>query len=375
LPTLLIVDDDGAVLDALSEAVRLRLADVHVETSDSAADALSRISREDFDVIVTDIKMPAMDGLELLARIRRVRPATPTLLITGHGEQDLAIRALRQGAHDYILKPIDRDYFVQSLRHALEVRGRARRVDRERQRLEDRGRRLRQRLERRTRELRILYDRESAARAALDNANRELQQAQRRRQELVTMVAHDLGVPLAALRAYVEAEATRASPSGQDLARSTIISETKRMERLVKDLAQAATVSGAEFALEPTPTDLAAIARQQVALAQTRSDRHSISIEAPDSLVLACDPDRMAQVFANLLSNALRTRGGAIVVRLWSEGANACASIEVAGGRGRARSDLGLTIARAIVEAHGGRLQSPRGAEGLRLSVPSSRST
>jgi FixJ family two-component response regulator len=372
LPTVLIVDDDGVVLDALSEMVRLRLSGVHVEVTTSANDALRRISSEDFDAIVTDIKMPGMDGLELLARIQRVRPATPTLLITAHGEQGLAVRALRQGAHDYILKPIDRDYFVQSLRHALEVHARARRVDRNRQRLEDRATRLRQRLELRTRELRLLYERESAARAELDDANSQLQRAQRRRHELVAMVAHDLGVPLAALRAFVEGSGARASPGGDDRARSIIVSETARMERLVNDLARVATESSAAFALELSPTDLAAIARQQVELAQTRSDRHSVSIEAPDALVVAGDADRMAQAFANLLANAQRTRGGAIAVRLWAEGPNACASIERVGGRGRVRADLGVTIARAILEAHGGWLEYPPREGGVRFSVPRS---
>ncbi|MBA2393913.1 MAG: response regulator [Ktedonobacteraceae bacterium] len=59
--------------------------------------------------------MPGMDGLELLTRIRELRPETPVILITGHGEHDLAIKALRGGAYDYIQKPIDRDTFVAAL--------------------------------------------------------------------------------------------------------------------------------------------------------------------------------------------------------------------------------------------------------------------
>src|SRR5260370_7892652 len=65
--------------------------------------------------------MPGMDGLELLARIHELRPGTPTLLITGHGDQALEIRALRGGAFYYILKPIDRDYFVAALRRAFQA--------------------------------------------------------------------------------------------------------------------------------------------------------------------------------------------------------------------------------------------------------------
>src|SRR5207244_10400827 len=98
-----------------------------------AAAALDRIAARDYDAIVTDIKMPGMDGLALLAEIRARRPDTPTLMITGHGEYDLAVRALRGGAYDFIQKPIDRDDFVASLHrairvHALHRRGRDRQL-------------------------------------------------------------------------------------------------------------------------------------------------------------------------------------------------------------------------------------------------------
>src|SRR2546426_11976685 len=125
---VLIVDDDPALLQALPEALRLRMSEVTVETADSAAAALDRIAARDYDAIVTDIKMPGMDGLTLLAEIRRRQPDTPILIITGHGEHDLAVHALRAGAYDFIRKPIDRDYFVASLRRAIQMRELSRRV-------------------------------------------------------------------------------------------------------------------------------------------------------------------------------------------------------------------------------------------------------
>src|SRR5882762_2756890 len=120
-PRVLIVDDDPALLQALPEALRLRMNGVAVDTADSAAAALDRISAGDYDAIVADIKMPGIDGFALLAEIRARRPDTPTLMITGHGEHALAIGALRGGAYDFIQKPIDRDYFVTSLRKAIEM--------------------------------------------------------------------------------------------------------------------------------------------------------------------------------------------------------------------------------------------------------------
>src|SRR2546428_177246 len=134
---VLIVDDDPALLQALPEALRLRMDGVTVDVADSAAAALERIAARDYDVIVTDIKMPGMDGLALMAEIRRRQPDTPTLMITGHGEYDLAVRALRGGAYDFIQKPIDRDHFVATLyrairAHAVNRRGRDRQLALER---------------------------------------------------------------------------------------------------------------------------------------------------------------------------------------------------------------------------------------------------
>jgi len=118
---VLIVDDDPALLQALPQTLRLRMSGVTVDTVESAAAALEQISARDYDAIVTDIRMPGMDGLTLLAEILARRPDTPTLMITGHGEYDLALRCLRGGAYDLIQKPIDRDRFVASLHRAIEA--------------------------------------------------------------------------------------------------------------------------------------------------------------------------------------------------------------------------------------------------------------
>src|SRR5690349_2166522 len=126
--SVLIVDDDLALLQALPEALRLRMGEVTVDTADSAAAALDRIAARDYDAIVTDIKMQGMDGLTLLAEVRGRRPDTPVLMITGHGEHALAIQALRGGAYDFIQKPIDRDDFVAALRRAILAHALSRRV-------------------------------------------------------------------------------------------------------------------------------------------------------------------------------------------------------------------------------------------------------
>ena len=155
---VLIVDDDLALLQALPEALRLRMGEVMVDTADSAPAALDRIAARDYDAIVTDIKMPGMDGLELLAEIRTRWPDTPTLMITGHAEHDLVVHALRGGAYDFIQKPIDRDDFVVSLRRAIQTRALSRRVREQQVALERHLNELEAIVEERTRDLRETHE-------------------------------------------------------------------------------------------------------------------------------------------------------------------------------------------------------------------------
>jgi DNA-binding NtrC family response regulator len=151
---VLIVDDDPDLLQALPGALRLRMDGVTVDTADSGAAALDLLAAGDYDAIVTDIKMPGMDGIELLAEIQTRWPDTPTLMITGHGEHDLVVEALRGGAYDFIQKPIDRDFFVASLNRAIQMREQSRRVKEQQLALERHLKELETIVEQRTRELR-----------------------------------------------------------------------------------------------------------------------------------------------------------------------------------------------------------------------------
>jgi signal transduction histidine kinase len=152
-PHILLVDDDTALLQALPHMMALRINGVQVDTCDSAQDALEQIQEQDYDAIVSDIKMPGMDGLELLSQIQALRPEVPTLLITGHAEQALITSALRAGAYDFIAKPIDRVYFVAALHRAIQTRQLRRQVWEQQSALETRVQELEGKVEQQAREL------------------------------------------------------------------------------------------------------------------------------------------------------------------------------------------------------------------------------
>ena len=121
MPRILLIDDDPALLEALSDALRFRMNAV-VDTCHDGLEALERLSKTDYDAVVSDIKMPKMDGLTLLTKIRAFRPVTPVLLITGHGDFEIAARARDGGAYAFIEKPLDREEFIASLKKAVDTR-------------------------------------------------------------------------------------------------------------------------------------------------------------------------------------------------------------------------------------------------------------
>ena len=189
---ILIVDDDAALLQALPQALHLRIAGVKVDTSDAALKALELIEQHNYDAIVSDIKMPGMDGLALLAKVKELRPETPTLLITGHGDHNLAIQALRGGAYDFIQKPIDRDYFVAALLRAIQTCQLRRTVAEQQRMLEEHARSLEQTVQERTHEL-------MEANAAKD--------------EFLSMASHELKTPLSSLKGMTQLLHRRLAPS------------------------------------------------------------------------------------------------------------------------------------------------------------------
>ena len=117
---LLFVDDEEHLRIAGSQT--FELADIDVESFETAQAALARI-RPDFDgVLVTDIRMPGMDGVELLQKTLEIDPELPVVLVTGHGDVDLAVECIKIGAYDFIEKPWQTERLVSSVRRAAERR-------------------------------------------------------------------------------------------------------------------------------------------------------------------------------------------------------------------------------------------------------------
>ena len=116
-PRVLVVDDNRDLADGI--AMLLASTELAAQVAYSAESALSALEGTEFDIVLSDIRMPAMGGLELLQCIRSRWPLTKVVLLTGYGTVDSAVDALKNGASDYVTKPFDNDEIVRVLRRAL----------------------------------------------------------------------------------------------------------------------------------------------------------------------------------------------------------------------------------------------------------------
>ncbi len=117
-PSILLVDDEPNIIEILE--IVLRDAGMDVCKSTSAREALDRLRRTEFDVVISDIRMPDMSGVDLLKEARQIAPDTVFILITAYASTDTAIDALQHGAYDYLTKPFKMEELLNIVRHSLE---------------------------------------------------------------------------------------------------------------------------------------------------------------------------------------------------------------------------------------------------------------
>jgi len=118
MPRILIIDDERSIRSTLKEILEYEKYEI-VEAEDGA-EGLQLIKKEDFDLVMCDIKMPKMDGMEVLTASAEIKPDLPFIMISGHGSIDAAVEATKKGAYDFLQKPPDLNRLLITVRNALE---------------------------------------------------------------------------------------------------------------------------------------------------------------------------------------------------------------------------------------------------------------
>ncbi|MDQ3805500.1 MAG: response regulator, partial [Acidobacteriota bacterium] len=293
---LLVVDDEESIVLTISEV--LRREDYEVDVAMSGAEAVWKLRREGFDLILTDLHMEEGDGLSVLEEARRRAPLTITIVLTGYANVETAIAALRHGAYDYLLKPCNIEEMKLTVRRGLDHR-RLMLAEREaRANLEKLNRELERRVEERT--------------AELVRVNEELSEANRAKDVFLATLSHELRTPLTPVLGWVNLlRAGGAAADAGMLAQGLdAIERNARLQaRLVDDLLDISRIVSGKLRIEWEPVNLCAVVESaaEAVRPEAAARRVALGIELPDCpIVVQGSPVRLQQIVWNLLANAVK---------------------------------------------------------------------
>jgi two-component system sensor histidine kinase/response regulator len=352
---ILVVDDEKAIRDFLYQALT-RLGGFVVELAENGEEALKKIKKEDFDLVLTDMKMPTMDGLQLISEIAKFKPETLMVLLTGHGTVESALEAMKRGASDYLSKPINLDEMLMRLRKVLEERQR--------------------------------FISLKGYAAELERANQELKKIDEMKSEFVSVASHELRTPLAAIKNAVQLMLQgKTGGINENQAKFLSMAERNinRLTSILNSLLDLSRIESGKIGLKFEEMDLRGSIEFILSSLKPQTDAKSIQLkmEIPEKLPSVYgDREKVEQILTNLLGNSIKftPEGGKISVsaKPLEEEDTVAISVRDSGigipgdqlekifekfhqvedslRRSITGTGLGLAITKGLVEAHHGKI-------------------
>jgi signal transduction histidine kinase len=374
---ILVVDDEPRGAELLARCLG-RLGEV--ESATSGEQALARAEACDFDLVVSDQRMPGLSGVELLSRVAERLPLAGRILVTGYTDLASTIEAINRGrVHAYLTKPCSPEELQLAARAVLERVRLARENDRLVRDLSEKNRELERAVASLAAERRRLVDAERLAAIG----------------RLVAMVVHDFRSPLTLLRSAAAELGSGApdAPSAPELGRE-IASEVERLQRMCEELLEA-TRAGEDRGRRRLEDVDAVVEAALGRVAEAASHAGvELSIDLASGVRLPLDEDRLGRALHNLWTNALEAmpEGGTLRVVTSREGEAVRLSVVdtgvgippeiadrifepfVTAGKRRG-TGLGLAIVKKVVEDHGGGIEAEKAEGGgtafhIRLPLP-----
>jgi two-component system sensor histidine kinase/response regulator len=270
---LLIVDDEAAQLRALCDT--LQLEGYVTQGFGSGQEALATLSPGEFDLLLTDLMMPGMDGITLIDAAKKIDPSIGALVMTGHGTIDTAVRAMQGGALDYILKPFRLNVILPVIARALDV----------------------QRLRRENAELHLREKQRSA----------ELAAAYHDLESFSYSISHDLRAPLRSMDGFAAILESDFAPQLGDEGRrilNIIRAGSQKMDELIVSLLEFSRAG--RSALQFDRVDMTLLADAAAREVQALYTGPEAQIDITDLPPVQADPVVFRQVWCNLIGNALK---------------------------------------------------------------------
>jgi signal transduction histidine kinase len=367
---LLVVDDEESL--RITTAAIFENEGYVVDTASSGDEAIELLTKEEYDLVLTDLHMEGGDGLSVLNQIRRRAPLTISVVLTGFASVESAIAALQEGAYDYLVKPCDIESMKHTIRRGVEHRRLMLAEQKARADLQQLNLDLERRIEERTAELKQL--------------NVELADANRAKDVFLATLSHELRTPLTPLVGWIKLlRSGTLDEKSVAQALDAIERNAWLQSRLIDDLLDTSRIATGKLHFEPKPTDLNTIVKAAVDTVRASAGSRNIELSMtlwPSSLIVLGEPVRLQQIAWNLVSNAIKFTdpGGKVNVTTQLDGKQAQLTVVDTGvgiapeflphvfdrfrqadgstSRRHGGLGLGLAIADALAKMHGGRLEA-----------------
>jgi signal transduction histidine kinase len=393
---LLVVDDEESV--AVTMGAILEMDGYVVSICTSGAEALKQLQEAEFDLVLTDLRLDDVDGLSIVAEVSRQQPDAVSIILTGYASLESAIKALREGAYDYLIKPCDVDDLRAVVARGVErrqlrqqLKARVGELERAYDTIQQLNRDLQQRVDDATNELQVMY---VAAQAHVE----QLEELDRLKSRFLSMASHELKTPLTSISGLAQVLQRRmrrrlelVRPSDQEWCEELrahidrldlLNSQTARLGRLVDELLDVSRIESGKLQFRWSPVDLTVLVTEVAQRLQLTTAQHSIEIAFPTPIrgPIDADRDHLEQVLDNLVSNAIKfsPAGGTVAITLRDEDDEVVVRVSDPGigiptseldavfglfyqaddpvSRRSGGMGLGLYISKEIVTRHGGRI-------------------
>jgi signal transduction histidine kinase len=276
---LLVVDDEKDIRELLSRVLS-RIGGFQVELAENGEEGLQKISNDSYDLVLTDLKMPKVDGLQLVNEIARIKPETLTVLMTGHGSVDSALEAMKRGASDYLTKPLNLEELIIRLHKVLEEKQR--------------------------------FVSLKGYAAELEKANEELRKVDQIKSEFVSIASHELRTPLSAIKNSVQLILQGKTGEINEHQKKFLAMADRNITRLtniLNDLLNLSRIESGRIEMKFEELDVRVPIEFVLSSLQPQAQGKSIRLkmELQDELpTVYGDRDKLEQILTNLVGNSMK---------------------------------------------------------------------
>jgi len=276
---ILVVDDEKDIRELLAVTL-MGVGGYSVQLAESGEEALRKIGTEGFDLVLADLKIPKMDGLQLLSEIVSSKPEILTVLMTGYGSIRSALEAIKGGASDYLMKPVDMVELIARLQKVLEERQRF-------IKLRDWG-------------------------AQLERVNQELKKLDEMKSEFISLASHELRTPLTAVRCAIQLMlAGKSGKINRTQKKFLSMSETNmnRLTKIVNELLDLSQIKSGRRETQCEDMDLIEIIEYILACLRPQAKGKAVELRSDVEegfRTVYADREMVEKILINLLGNAIK---------------------------------------------------------------------